>query len=82
MTADGCDECYGTGYRGRIAILDVVRLNKDVKAKLADDSLALGDLKKEGDEKGRSTLKQEGMKKVLAGITTVEEVKRVISSLG
>jgi len=82
MTADGCEECYGTGYRGRIAILDVVRLNKDVKAKLADDSLSLGDLKKDGDEKGRSTLKHEGMKKVLAGITTLEEVKRVISSLG
>ncbi|MHC4395454.1 MAG: GspE/PulE family protein [Planctomycetota bacterium] len=82
MTATGCDECYGTGYRGRMGILDVMRLDRDVKAKLADDKLSLGDLKKEGDEKGRSTLKQEGMRQVLAGITTLEEVKRVISSLG
>ena len=82
MTSTGCDECYGTGYHGRTGILDVMRLDSEIKAKLANDNLSMGDLKKAGDELGRSTLKQEGMRKVLAGITTLEEVKRVTSSLG
>jgi type II secretory ATPase GspE/PulE/Tfp pilus assembly ATPase PilB-like protein len=39
-------------------------------------------MKKQGDEKSRSTLRREGLRKVLAGVTTLEEVQRVTSNLG
>ncbi len=82
MTSNGCKECGGMGYRGRTAILDVMYLGDEVKADLIDDKLSLGDLKKQGDQKSKSTLRKEGLRKVAEGLTTLEEVRRVTSSLG
>ena len=82
MQANGCRKCNETGYSGRIGIFDVLYLDKEIKAKLAGDKLTPGDLKRDGDEKSRSTLRGDGLKKVLAGLTTLEEVKRVTSDLG
>jgi type II secretory ATPase GspE/PulE/Tfp pilus assembly ATPase PilB-like protein len=82
MQPNGCKKCRGTGYRGRTAILDVMRLDEDVKANLANERLSLGSLKKQGDSEGRSTLRKEGLRKVLSGMTTLDEVQRVTSHLG
>lgn len=81
-TADGCKKCGGTGYYGRTAIMDVMILDENIKTILADNRLSPGDLKKKGDERGRTALRREGMKKVLGGLTTLEEVKRVSTELG
>ena len=81
-TADGCKKCGGTGYYGRTAIMDVMILDEKIKTILADDRLSPGDLKKKGDERGKTALRREGMKKVLSGLTTLEEVKRVSTELG
>lgn len=82
MRANGCKRCRSTGFVGRTAILDVMRLDEDVKANLANERLSLGSMKKRGDEESKSTLRKEGLRKVLAGITTLEEVQRVTSKLG
>lgn len=82
MEAVGCRYCRSTGFRGRTAIVDILTLDDDVRANLINAELKPGDLKKKGDEKGRSTLRKEGLKKVLAGLTTLDEVKRVTSNLG
>ena len=82
MMAKGCKKCSDTGFVGRTALLDVLVLDDRIKAILADNKLSPGDLKKQGDEKGRSTLRKEGIKKVLAGITTLDEVKRVTANVG
>jgi len=81
MTADGCEKCGGTGYYGRSAVMDVMMLDDEIKALLADGRLTHGDLKRKGDSRGRTALKHEGMKKVLKGTTTIEEVKRVTTKL-
>lgn len=81
MNAVGCKHCNDTGYSGRIGIFDVIYLDEEIKAKLADDKLSIGDMKKQGDQQGRSVLSKEGRKKVLTGVTTLEEVKRVVSNL-
>jgi len=60
----------------------ILRIGDDVKANLINNQLRPGDLKKKGDEKGKSTLIKEGLGKVAAGITTLDEVKRVTSNLG
>jgi len=82
MQANGCNKCQGTGYSGRIGIFDILYMDDKLKSSIVNNKLSPGDLKKQGDEKVKSTLKKEGMKKVLAGITTLDEVKRVISNLG
>ncbi len=82
MEPGGCKQCRGTGFYGRTAIVDIMILDDDVRASLINNQLTPGDLKKKGDEKGRSTLIKEGLRKVMAGITTLDEVKRVTSNLG
>jgi len=82
MQATGCRQCRETGYSGRTGIFDVFYLDDQIKAKLVSNELSLGDMKRRGDEKGRSVLRKEGLKNVLAGITTIEEVRRVTSNLG
>lgn len=82
MEANGCKRCRGTGFVGRTAIMDVMRLDEDVKANLANERLSLGSMKQRGDKESTSALRKEGLRKVLAGITTIEEVQRVTSKLG
>lgn len=82
MEAVGCKSCYNTGYRGRTAILDILFLGEEIKATLSERDLSLGELKRKGDSAGVSNLRTEGLKKVAAGLTTLEEVKRVTSNLG
>ncbi len=82
MEARGCEECGKTGYRGRIGIFDIMTLDDDIKAQLADDKLSLSTLKEKGDKYVKSGLKKQGLKLVLTGVTTIKEVKRVTSNLG
>ena len=78
----GCKRCEGTGFFGRIAIIDVTYMDEELKANLTNQHLSVADFKKKGDTSARHNLKREGMRKVLAGLTTFDEVKRVISNLG
>jgi type II secretory ATPase GspE/PulE/Tfp pilus assembly ATPase PilB-like protein len=82
MQANGCKHCSGTGYRGRTAIVDILHLDDEIKTMLANDRLVPGELKMKGDKKSRSNLRREGLKKAAAGLTTLDEVKRVTSNLG
>ncbi len=74
--AVGCNECNQTGYRGRSGIYELMNVTDEVRAlipKNVDSNL----LKHAAVEGGMRTLKQDGALKVLAGVTTVEEVLRV-----
>jgi type II secretory ATPase GspE/PulE/Tfp pilus assembly ATPase PilB-like protein len=74
----GCDRCRGTGYRGRIGIFEIFRLNEDMHALVlkreSTRSLALN-----AREHGMRTLGQSGWEKVKAGFTTLDEVLRVVT---
>jgi type II secretory ATPase GspE/PulE/Tfp pilus assembly ATPase PilB-like protein len=76
--AKGCDQCRRTGYRGRIAIFDILLLDNELKTDIANNRLSVTQLKKEGDQKGRSNLRKQGLKAVVSGITSLEELKRVV----
>ena len=82
MQANGCSKCHDTGYSGRTGIHDIMFLGDTLKAKLLDGSISVSDMKQQGDAVAKHTLKKEGMKKVLQGITTIDEVHRVTSNLG
>ena len=75
----GCDQCQQTGYRGRIGIYELMILTPKMKTLILTTSDA-GQIKKEAlssQATGMTTLRQDGLRKVLAGLTTVEEVFRV-----
>ncbi|MBI5380514.1 MAG: type II/IV secretion system protein [Opitutae bacterium] len=74
----GCDRCRGTGYRGRIGLFEIFRLNEElhdlVLKRESTRSLAACALRH-----GMQTLPQSGWEKVKAGYTTIEEVLRVVT---
>lgn len=78
----GCKKCNGTGYYGRAAIMDVMDIDDKIKDKLCEGSLKLSDLKETKNSKVINKLRMEGLKKVISGITTFEEVKRVVNMGG
>jgi len=74
--AKGCEKCLNTGYKGRIGIFEIMVLNSHLKSlilKTYDSNL----IKKEALNHNMITLRQDGIQKVLDGITTIEEVLRV-----
>ena len=76
--AQGCRRCDGTGYFGRTAVLDILPVNDELKADIADNNALINELKNKGKRKSRTNLRKEGLKKVSSGITSLEELKRVI----
>lgn len=73
----GCDTCNGSGFKGRLAIYEVVYLNEGIKnlivEKRGNEQLIMDESKK----LGYLNIKQDGIVKVLKGMTTIEEVERV-----
>ncbi len=82
MKSCGCRHCDNTGYRGRLAIMDVMRVDSKLKARLVDGNVSIADIKQHGDKNAKSTLRDQGLRKVAAGLTTLDEVKRVTSNMG
>jgi len=74
--AKQCATCQGTGYKGQIGIFEVLQPNEViVKAVLAKTTI--GEIQKLATTAGMVTLRQDGILKVIAGITTLAEVERV-----
>ncbi|MDO8302073.1 MAG: hypothetical protein Q7T18_02420, partial [Sedimentisphaerales bacterium] len=82
FSAKRCKHCSDMGYRGRIGIFDVLEMDDALRASIANGTLSVTELKKDIEKRGLATLKKEGIKKVLAGITTLDEIKRVTSDMG
>ena len=82
LQANGCGRCGGTGFYGRTAIMDVMFLDDHVRGLLSDNKLSAGDLKKQGDKTFLSILRNQGMNQVLAGRTTLKEVRRITMEAG
>ncbi len=75
----GCAACRDTGFRGRVGIFELLRLDEDIK----DAVLAGGgqqSLRSRAEAAGFAPLRQDGWTKVQAGLTTIDEVLRVVQS--
>ena len=74
--AKGCEECSGVGYRGRLAIHELLENTQEIKMLIKQkentETIANAAIKS-----GMTTLKQDGISKVLSGITDLSEVRRV-----
>jgi len=72
----GCDKCMQTGYRGRIGIFELMVPGDDIRA-LTVAKASTSDIRKAALKAGMKTMQQDGLEKVKAGKTTLEEVMRV-----
>lgn len=75
--AHGCEACNGNGYKGRMAIMELLRIDHDIDA-LISRRAHIDELRKLALEKGFSTLADDGIRRVLEGYTSLQEVMRVI----
>jgi type IV pilus assembly protein PilB len=74
----GCTSCSNTGYRGRIAIHEVMPVTEDIE-RLAVARASSAEIGRLAIEQGMSTLRQDGWAKALLGLTSVEEILRVVA---
>lgn len=72
----GCSRCHGTGYKGRIAVFEMLELNSQVR-ELAFQRAPTTELRKAARASGMKTLLQDGRIKVFKGTTTPAEIARV-----
>jgi type IV pilus assembly protein PilB len=72
----GCDYCKNTGYRGRTAIFEMIRINDEIRSMIMKNS-SNNEIKEVAIKNGMRTLLDSGVEKALKGITTIDEVLRV-----
>jgi type IV pilus assembly protein PilB len=72
----GCTNCNNTGYRGRIALYEVMPVKDELKELILQGASGL-DIKREAVRLGMATLRQSGIGKVMEGVTSIEEILRV-----
>jgi len=72
----GCAHCRGTGYSGRLGIYELLLLDDDLRDLIATRP-SVTDLRRLCQEKGMVSLREDGLRKLRAGTTTIEEVLRV-----
>jgi type II secretory ATPase GspE/PulE/Tfp pilus assembly ATPase PilB-like protein len=75
--AVGCDKCNSTGYKGRIAIVEAILTTKAIE-KIIIDNPSDRDIKKAAEDQNILDMKQDGIIKILKGISTIDELGRVI----
>ena len=73
----GCEKCHGLGYKGRIGVYEMIRIDDEIE-KLIAKSPSEADLKEAAIKQGQITMRQDAILKILAGITDLAEVERVV----
>jgi type IV pilus assembly protein PilB len=76
--AVGCAACSGTGYRGRLAVHEVMEVSEQIE-RLAVSRASSAEIARTAQSEGMITLRQDGWAKVRAGLTSVDEVLRVVA---
>jgi type IV pilus assembly protein PilB len=76
---EGCDKCRNTGYAGRLGLYEILVLDDNLRDKIAANP-NVTEFRRMCVERGMVTLREDGFKKVAAGMTTVDEILRVTES--
>lgn len=74
----GCDFCGNTGYRGRTGIFEILVIDKETRA-LIESGASEAEIMEAAHAKGARTLFEDGLERMMQGISTYEEIKRVIA---
>ncbi len=75
--AQGCEHCRHTGYQGRVGLYEIMPLSSELKKLVAADA-NLDTLKQQAYREGVQPLRLSGAKRISEGLTTIEEVMRVV----
>lgn len=73
MKGEGCSKCNGTGYRGRVGIFEMFNVNEELQQMIYEDA-SLVALRSKAREMGMRNMREDGVRKVIAGVTTPGEV--------
>jgi type IV pilus assembly protein PilB len=73
MGPTGCNRCRSKGFRGRLAVIEIMNMSDELRGLVTQD-VTTPQLRKRARELGMRTLREDGIRKVLAGMTTAEEV--------
>jgi len=73
----GCEQCRQSGYRGRAALFELLEVNEPLRELIARPS-STEELRQAAMESGMTTLLKDGVQKAMEGVTTIEEVLRVL----
>ncbi|MEZ4753016.1 MAG: type IV-A pilus assembly ATPase PilB [Bdellovibrionota bacterium] len=76
---EGCDDCAGTGYKGRIALYEVLPMTEEIKEFVLNGATS-AEIKREAVRLGMSTLRKSGLEQLKNGVTTIEEILRVTAN--
>jgi type II secretory ATPase GspE/PulE/Tfp pilus assembly ATPase PilB-like protein len=76
MRKKGCEKCYGTGYRKRIALHELMPATRSIKKAIVDN-IPANELRDLAISEGMRTLRMDGIQKVFQGLTDLEQVCRV-----
>jgi type IV pilus assembly protein PilB len=69
----GCDKCRGTGYRGRMGIFEICVLDDEIR-RMVNEKMSVAAIRQRARDLGMRTLREDGLRKVLGGMTTPDEV--------
>ena len=69
----GCVKCHDTGYRGRRGVFELFLVNEEIQEMIYQNA-TLVDLRRKVRDLGMRTMREDGIRKIVAGITTIEEV--------
>ncbi|MFH1904935.1 MAG: ATPase, T2SS/T4P/T4SS family [bacterium] len=72
----GCKECKETGYKGRVSLFELLRISDGIR-ELIIKGISSTAIRKKAEKEGMKALREDGISKILQGITTIEEVTRV-----
>ncbi len=74
----GCSHCNGLGYKGRVAIYEVVEMTPHIQKFIQQEGVTNDEIEKEAIKQGSLTMIQDGVLRATEGLTTMDEVLRVI----
>jgi len=74
----GCLACNDSGYKGRLGIFEILNVTEDIRKLIVDPAFTLSSLRVAARKGGMITMFEDGLKKIERGLTTIEEILRVI----
>jgi type II secretory ATPase GspE/PulE/Tfp pilus assembly ATPase PilB-like protein len=75
MRPIGCEACNGIGYRGRVGLFELLLVSESMRPMIIERA-SVSEIRAKAREEGMRTLREDGVEKVLTGLTSVEEMIR------
>jgi len=72
----GCEACGGTGYTGRLGIMEMLPMTDTIRSLVMRHAVS-GEIRRQAIDEGMQTLYEDGLRKAIAGVITIDEVLRV-----